>query len=240
MSMNPNEEQPGQGYSGYQEYPGSPGNQGYPPPPVGTYNTPSSGFNFQDMLQRWRTVLSIGIDSQRGIATFDAQQPAANWPAILWSLAILGLVQAVFNVITGFEYRNVAGSTPSVGTFINGFISAYVGFFILAGILYLVAKAFSGSGTFLTYAYLLALIYVPLEAIASVAGILPFVGGLIALVAGLYQIYLAIHATASAHRLSLGQSTAVVLIPIAVLFVLALILTFAVGMALLAAYGLSR
>ena len=237
MSVNPNEGQQGQGYPGDQDYPG---NQGYPPPPVGTYNAPTSGFNFQDMLQRWRTVLSIGFDSQRGIATFDAQQPAASWPAILWSLAILGAVEAVFNVITGFEYRNVTGTGPGVGTFIGGFISAYVGFFILAGILFIVAKLFSGTGTFLTYAFLLSLIYVPLEIISSVAGILPFLGGLVALAAGLYSIYLAIHATASSHRLSLGQSTAVVLIPIAVLFVLAVILTFTIGLALLAAYGLSR
>lgn len=243
MSMNPNEGQseqgqPEQGYPSNQGIPDYAGNQGYPPPPVGAYRAPTSGFNFQDLYQRWRTVLSIGLNPERGIATFDAQQPAANWPVIWIGITILAVVEAVFGVITGAEYH-VKGT--GVGTFIGDFISTYIGFFLLAVILFAIARyAFSGTGTFLAYSFVLSLIYVPLGIISSVAGIIPILGGLIALAAGIYEVILAIYATSSSHRLTLGKSTAVVLIPIVVLLILSILAAAVIGVTLFALGALGR
>lgn len=247
MSMNPNEGQPSQGYPGNQGYPdnqGYPGSQwnpnsmGYPPPPVGTYGPPPNpgGFAFQDLYQRWRSVLSIGFNPPRGIVTFDAQQPVASWQLTWIGVTILAVVEAVFNVITGAEFQR--GGLAS--NFIGGLLGAYIGFFIAAGVLFILAKLFSGTGTFLTYTFLLSLIYVPLGIISSVAGIIPLLGGLVALAAGIYEIILAIYATMSAHRLTIGKSTAVVLIPVVAAFVIVFLLAVIAGLAILALGGFGR
>lgn len=240
VGMNPNEGQPGQGYpgsQGYSGYPGGyPGSQGYPPPPVGTYPQPSTGFSFQDLYQRWRSVLSIGFNPPRGVATFDAQQPAATWQLVWISVTILAVVDAVFSVITSAEFR----SGGLVSSFIGGLLGAYIGFFIAAGVLFVIAKLFSGTGSFLTYTFLLSLIYVPLGIISSVAGVIPFLGGLIALAAGIYEIILAIYATMSAHRLTMGKSVAVVLIPVVAAVVIAFLLAVIAGLAILAMGGFGR
>ncbi len=244
--MNPNEGQPGQGYPGGQGYSGYPGSQGYPPPPVGTYGPPTGagGFNFQDLYQRWRAVVSIGydpqrgigLDPQRGISTFDAQQPAANWTTLLISLVGLGVVQMITGMLGAVFYHHGNG----VGGNVFNIISVPLGFLIGAGILWIIARLFGGTGQYLTYAFLLSLFYVPLTAASSVLGLIPFLGGLIAFVIGIYSIYLAILATASAHRLDMGRATWVVLIPLVVAIVLSVILAALAGLALFAMYGLSR
>ena len=221
MSMNSGDDPTRQSYSGY-------------PPPVNTYPPQGSynqgGFDAQGLVQRWRAVLM----PPPTVATFDTQQPGANWSTIWISLFGLGVLTAITNLITNAEYHRGAGAGGSV---VGAIIGAPLGFFIGAGILFLIAKILGGTGSFLNYAFLLALVDVPIQAIANVAGIIPVIGGLIGFVAGIYGIILAIYATASAHRLSLGRSTAVVLIPSIVAFLLFIILiiiaaAFLVGLGL--------
>jgi hypothetical protein len=221
VSMNPNDTPPGG------EYPP-------PPPPANMYSTSPSatGFDFQSLFRQWQTVLT-----KPSIATFDAQLPSANWNVIWIGLVILGVARAIFGFISAAETAGNTHTTgPGFGTIVGGFIGVFIGFFIIAGVLYLVAKLFSGTGTFLPYAYALSLFFVPLGVISAVAGIIPVLGALVAIAAGLYQIYLAILATASVHRLDMGKSTAVVLIPIAILVVIGFLLALA-GLALLVAAG---
>lgn|SRR5690242_3941758 len=220
MGMNP----PGPG----QEYPGYP-----PPPPVYTPPPPATGLNLSDMIARWQAVLT-----QPGVATFDAQQPPANWQAIWIGITILAVVRAIFGFISDLEFHRAGQPTPGVGSVLGTLISTYLGFFIAAGILHVVARLFSGSGSFLTYAYLLSLFYVPLQIIGAVVGIIPVLGGLVGLAAGIYALILAVYATASAHRLSIGTSVAVVLIPAIIAFIVFVILAV-VAAALLLTLGLA-
>ncbi len=220
---------PGQGYQGY---------QGYPPPggPYGSYApSGSQGFNLQALLQRWQYVLT-----RPSVPTFDAEQPAANWQTMLISLVILGVVEGVSQFIIGLEQGSAMTITlpnqspyvfhPNpVGNAFGGLIGAFVGFFVLSGILYVSAKVFNGQGTFLTQSWLLSLFLVPLDIISAVARIVPFVGGLVAFAAFVYGVYLAVLAIASAHRLSTGSATAVVLLPLAILFVLACVFALALA-----------
>ena len=220
MSMNPNDNPPGEGYPP-------------PPPPANVYSAPPSatGFDFQTLFRQWQTVLT-----QPSIATFDAQQPSANWNVVWIGLVILGVARAIFGFISAAETAGITHTAgPGFGTIIGGFIGAFIGFFIAAGVLYLVARLFGGTGTFMPYAYALALFFVPLGIISAVAGIVPVLGVLVAIAAGIYQIYLAILATASVHRLDMGKSTAVVLIPVAIAFVIFLLLAVLAGIALIAA-----
>jgi len=185
------------------------------------------------MLARWQTVLT-----KPGVATFDTQQPAANWQAIWIGVTILAVVRAVFGFISDLEFHRAGQPAPGVGSVLGTIIGTYLGFFIAVGILHVVARLFNGSGSFLTYAYLLSLFYVPLQIIGAVAGIIPVLGGLVGLAAGIYTLVLAVYATASAHRLSTGTSVAVVLIPAIIVFIVVVILAV-VAAALLLALGLA-
>jgi hypothetical protein len=158
-----------------------------------------------------------------GVATFDVQQPYANWQSVVIGLSILAVVRAVFDFISRLEYHLIGARAPSVGGLIGNLITTFVVFFIFASILYGIARGFNGTGSFATYAYLLSLFVVPLGIVSSIAGVIPVLGGLVAFAAGIYELYLTALATASAHRLTQGQSWAVVAIAIAVGLVIAII-----------------
>lgn len=212
-----------QGYSNYQQ----PGNVYAGPPPT------RAGFDIQDLIARWRSILY-----PPSVASFDMQKPAANWNTIYICLALLGVVQGVFAFITGFEYRRANASAPGLGTIISSFIGVFIAFFIVVGLIYILARALGGTGTFLEHAWLLSLIYVPIQAVSDVAGIIPILGGIIGAVLGIYSIVLYVFATASAHRISLGRATAAVLIPGIVLAAIVLVL-IAVAAAFFIGLGLS-
>jgi len=232
----------------YSQPPGAPGpnpypappaypGQGYPPPggPYGSYAPPGSqGFNFQTLIQRWQNVLT-----RPSVPTFDAEQPAANWQTVLISLLILGVVEAVSQFIIGLEQTTLTITLPNqspyrfhpnpVGSAFGGLIGVFVVFFVLSGILYVSAKVFNGQGTFLTQSWLLSLFFVPLSIISAVAGIIPYFGSLVAFAVFIYSVYLAVLAIASAHRLSQGRAVAVVLLPLAILFVLVCVFALALA-----------
>jgi len=174
------------------------------------------------------------------VPTFDVEQPAANWQTILISLVILGLVEGVSQFITGLEQRGIMTITlpnqpvyvvhPNpVGNAFVGIIVAFAGFFVLSVVLYISAKVFNGQGTFLAQSWLLSLFFVPLNIISAAAQIVPFVGDLVTFAALVYSIFLAVLAIASAHRLSPGSAAAAVLLPLAILFVLACVFALAVA-----------
>jgi hypothetical protein len=237
------------------DQPNEPGYQGYPPPPPehrqpgypqpgqgypgpGNPRPANRGFDLQDLFQRWQAVIS-----GRNVPTFDEQLPSANWLAIWIGLAILGIVRGITSAIgsafaSSFTINgHVYAPSSPISSFFSGIIGTIIGFFIGVGILYLIAKMFNGSGTFLSYAYLLSLIFVPLGAISAIIGLIPVIGGLVALAIGIFEIYLAILATASAHRLPMDRATWVVLIPVIVGLVIALLL-FIAAAALFVALGL--
>jgi hypothetical protein len=209
-----------QGYDGYPQQ----GNVYAGPPPA------RPGFDFQDLWARWRSVLY-----PPSVAAFDMQKPAANWNTIFISLAILGVVQGVFAYITGLEYNR---SGTGYGTIIGGFIGAFIGFFITVGLIYLLARLLGGTGEFLEHAWLLSLVWVPIQAASAVIGIIPVLGGIVQLALAIYGLVLYIYATSSAQRITLGRATVAVLIPGIVLAVIVLIL-LAIAAAFLIGLGMS-
>jgi len=186
----------------------------------------------QGLVQRWQAVFT-----RPHVQTFDAQQPGADWSTIWLSLLILGAVEAVSRAIQALENPRftyeVPGSAPvvirqnPVGNGISGFIGAFVGFFVLSGILFVCAKIFGGQGSFLAHSWLLSLVVVPLEIISAIAGMIPILGGLVAIAAGIFGIFLSIQAIASAHRLTTGRAAAAVFLPLIVGLLLACVLAIA-------------
>jgi Yip1-like protein len=233
-------------------------NQVLPPPPQGEWRSENPGpppyippppmakaeFSLQDLLRRWQTLLL-----NPSVAAFDAQRASANWPTIWYSLLGLGVVQAVGALFQRAEalywnalatspqftqymrdmgIHNLNQMNPSVGA-ISAFVNAFLGFFVMAGLVYLVARMLGGVGTFLEHTYLLVLAYVPLQMIASVAGLIPVLGGLVAAAAIIYMIVLVVMAISAAHRLTIGSSIVAAVLPALVAGMLIVLLAVVVA-----------
>lgn len=214
-----------------------------PPPPPS-----QAGFSLQHLVARWQAVLL-----EPSLAKFDAQRREANWQTVWFSLLGLAIVQAAVAIFQQAEalYWNTFVTAPPLDQFmrdmgvhnlprlhpgVNGleaFVNAFVGFFLLAGLVYLAAKLVGGVGTFLEHTYVLVLVYVPLQMIASGAGLFPVLGGLMAAAAAIYLLVLTVMAISAVHRLSVGTSILVAILPV-ILAVVAIVLV-AVAVALLIA-----
>jgi len=158
------------------------------------------------------------ISSALGYLALQVQSGSFNPPTA--NPATIQMLQTIRSYTTGV----VLGSIVIVPLF----------FFIGMGIFYGLAKAFGGQGRFLNQSYTYLLFNVPLGIIAGLLYQIPFAGGLIAFAVGIYQIVLSIFSIMAVHRLSGGKASAVVLIPVGVLFLLACVLVF-VAIALIAA-----
>jgi len=188
------------------------------------------------------------------LAKFDAQRREANWQTVWFSLLGLAIVQAAVAIFQQAEalYWNTFVTAPQLDQFmrnmgvhnlprlnpgVNGleaFVNAFVGFFLLAELVYLAAKLVGGVGTFLEHTYVLVLVYAPLQMIASGAGLFPVLGGLMAAAAAaIYLLVLIVMAISTVHRLSVGTSILVAILPV-ILAVVAIVLV-AVAVALLIA-----
>jgi hypothetical protein len=182
----------------------------------------------------------IRVLTKPSAATFAAEQGKAAWN-IVWIqliiyavfLAVIGYIGSLIGLSFGaFSSLMNTGSLSSSGmnpgtlqavaasSSFGEIIFVPLFFFIGVGIYYLLAKAFGGDGTFLRQGYAYLLFQVPLGIITSVLGLIPILGGLAALALGIYGVVLNIFSIMAVHRLSGGKATAVVLIPIAVVFVL--------------------
>jgi hypothetical protein len=173
--------------------------------------------------------------------TIAAELGKASWDIILLQLLFQGIIAAIASFLSSLlnisatsflggsaSSAAVAGGM-SLGFSLGEIILVPLGFFIGAGIYYGLARAFGGQGSFLQQAYAATLFSVPLGVVGAVLGLIPCVGSLAALAIGIYSIVLYIFAIMAVHRLSGGSASAVVLIPIAVLFVLLILLIFIGG-----------
>jgi hypothetical protein len=94
--------------------------------------------------------------------------------------------------------------------------SSFGEWFYVVGLTHLIANAFGGRGTFLTYCYSYLLYGVPLGTVSLILSMIPFVNYLSILVS-IYHIVLQVFMTMGVHRLSGGRATlAVLILPIVV------------------------
>lgn len=191
----------------------------------------------------------------------EAAQPYANLGAVVFWAAAAAIISAILSWISWSMFRTAGGLAAladmpglppdmagnleemmnqsfmrptSFGGVLGSLIGTLVGFFIGVGLLYLVARLLGGQGDFTRYAYLLASIYGPIAIVGALLGLVPVLGGCVALLLSIYQIYLAIIATQAGMNLTTGRAAIVVLLPV----ILALLLVFCVvglGLAALAA-----
>jgi Yip1 domain len=182
----------------------------------------------------------IRVLTKPSAATFAEEQGKAAWN-IVWIqliiyaviLAALGYIGSLIGLSFGaFSSLMNTGSLSSSGVnpgtlqaasasgSFGEIILVPLGFFIVVGVYYLLAKAFGGQGTFLAQGYSFLLYQVPIGILSGVIGLIPILGGIVAFALYIYGIVLNVFLIMATHRLSGGKATAVVLIPIAVIAVL--------------------
>ena len=242
MSWDPNQpqEQPPSGPNPYEPQ--------FTPPPQNPYAQPMGapgqgtayGYAPQAPLPLGQAIQGlpnqyIKILTKPGVQSFAEEQGKAEWGIVWIQLLIVGLFGTLIGLIhtaigTAFVLGTAGSSAATAyglisSVFIGGasvfsIISIIVGFFIVVGIQYLLAKAFGGTGTFVQQGYNYLLFYVPLAIISNLLGLIPILGGIVGFGLWIYQIILNVFAIMAAHRLSGGKATMVVLIPIIAIILL--------------------
>lgn len=164
------------------------------------------------------------------IPHYIAHLRGAKWSKIIWLMVGLGLFESVVTAIgkqmSGSGTANIPGLSqlPSSGqadfeavSRLSGshgnLLTVFVSFFVASVIYWLLAKLLGGQGSFLQTAWLFALITTPINAAASLLGLIPVVGLVAGIALGVYQIVPTTFAMAAAHRLTVGKATVVVLFP---------------------------
>jgi hypothetical protein len=208
---------------------GAYGQPGAPPPTGGSYAYAAPGppqpAGMAAIWQKW-----INVTTRPGVASFAQELPTANWRDIWLSLIGLAILSAITGAIAALYTSQTLTLPRSDGTMTTvhfpagaswlTIITVPLAFFVGVAILFVIAKIFGGTGTFLEQSYAMALYYVPIQGVIALLGLLPFLGGLAAFVLGIYEIVLAVFAIAASQRLTVGRSVAVVLLPAVILFLL--------------------
>ena len=175
--------------------------------------------------QKW-----VNVTTRPGVASFAQELPTANGRDIWLSLIGLAILSAITGAIAALYTSQTLtlpradGTTTTVhipaGASWFTIITVPLAFFVGVAILFVIAKIFGGTGTFLEQSYAMALYYVPIQGVIALLGLLPILGGLAAFVLGIYEIVLSVFAIAASQRLTIGRSVAVVLLPAVILFLL--------------------
>ncbi len=252
-------------YSGYgtpQNPYGAPppqqGPYGAPPPQYGTPPNQQGGYGYgyappqqaprpigqaiQELPNQYIKVLT-----KPSAQTFAEEMGKADWGIVWVQLLALIVIGTIFGLIgnaigiASNPFASTNGVNPgaflafSVSGSIFSFISVPLVFFIIVGVQYLLARAFQGQGTFLAQSYTRLLFDTPLRILSIIVGIIPILGWLISLALTIYGIVLNVYSIMAVHRLSGGRATAVVLIPIIVIFGLLFLCVVAIVAILVAA-----
>lgn len=177
----------------------------------------------------WSEVWSMVL-SNPSVVTFQTILSDVNANlnrGLIWVL-IAGFISGVASFITqlifggsAFNFGQTSTTSSSLGagfSFIFIFITpiiAVIGFVIGAGIIHISAKILGGQGDWDPLAYAMSAVYAPLSIIGGVASIIPCLGALVALGAGLYQIVLYVIAIKTVHQFGWFQAIlSVLLIPL--------------------------
>lgn len=178
-------------------------------------------------------------------ATFEKMKKGANLMDGLKHLVVAGVIAGVITAIVGLAAGALVGG--SMGSLVGGFgllaiivtpIVLVIGWLIDSVILFIFAKLLGGKGTFTTQSYLLALYLAPIVVIITILGLIPLAGALLNLLVGLWSLYLLTMALKSAHGFDTLKAALTWIIPIVLVFIIALILGVALLGTILGSVGM--
>ena len=193
---------------------------------------------FQQMLNASRAILL-----RPAVATFEEfERDDLSWALIYTTIAavIAAILNAVGSLIGraaleqqlgGFEQqlgdspalpllRSLIGGGGTVFSLFFTLIFSILGFLIFVGIIYLLGRAFGGTGTYGEMAYNTALYSAPLTVISALLGLIPVVGFLAGIVLAIYQLYLYWLSIQAGMNLPGNKALWVILIPLLVVLLL--------------------
>ena len=181
----------------------------------------------------------LEVLTKPGVATFAVQMGKASWRMVWVQLLGWGIISTILGfvaqaIFASISYRFAGSLSPEAiqalsasNASYGGIIGVPLGFFLWMGLVYLLAKAFHGQGTFLTQSYASLLFQAPLGVLSGILGLVPYVG-LISTAVFIYGIVLQVFALMAVHRLSGGKATAVFVLPavLITLLMVVLVVTF--------------
>jgi len=193
---------------------------------------------------------NLWIDSlTKPIQTFKKEKNNANLFEGMMHIAIAGLITGFLSglkMLFESTFLGMLGSTygglGSLGLFgAIGFIASIILtpifsviiWLIVSGILYIFAMMLGGKGSYTTQSYLYAIYLAPLNVIVGVFSLIPFVGGIIAILPMLYGLYLLTLVLKETHQYTLGKAVLTWAIPVIILTIILFILAVIIGFALL-------
>ena len=159
------------------------------------------------------------------VATYTADKGDASWGLVWIQLLAWAILDAVLGLLVNFIYPPATGTTFSrlftLSTSIGLIGVVPLLFFLLMGIVFLLAKAFGGQGTFLEQCNSSLYIQAPLGIFSKLLALIPVVGRVLNSVLSLYGIVLQVFVIMAVHRLSRGKAIATILIPLVTIGLLA-------------------
>ncbi|HEY0070837.1 MAG TPA: YIP1 family protein [Chloroflexia bacterium] len=206
-----------------------------PPPPTGGMGYPGGGaggqLDIQDLFQGY-----MGAVTTPTTTFYESQIPKANIIKVLIGLGIVVVVNVIVGLIgagaaaaamaplrdqlraqgVNFDPTGLAAGGGISGALFTIILTPLT-FFIGSAIIYGLAKMLGGQGAdFMTHSYLLSLSYVPLGVLASVLGLIPALGSLVALVALLYRQYSQGKSLEASQRMAPGRAQLAAFLPIGI------------------------
>ena len=116
----------------------------------------------------------------------------------------------------------IAAAERSISSLIAAPIGSIIGIFIGVGVLFIIAKLFRGKATFMELFTPIA--FASIISWLGILNIIPFVGGIINFIAGIWSIVVTIIIVRKIYSFGTGKAVIVVLIPLVILVIIATIL----------------
>src|SRR5260370_21877716 len=161
------------------------------------------------------------------VATYTADKGDASWSLVWIQLVAWAILDAMLGLLVNFIYPTATGTTFSrlfsLATSIGLIGVVPLLFFLLMGIVFLLAKALGGQGTFLEQCNSSLYIQAPLGIFSKLLALIPVVGRVLNSVLSLYGIVLQVFVIMAVHRLSRGKAIATIVIPLLTIGMLAVV-----------------
>lgn len=197
---------------------------------------------FQEMING-----SVAVLTQPSVQTFERHERNNLQWALIYSV-IAGVINAIIAAIAaslglgaataGLDPEIAAAAEPSiVGAIFSGIFGTVIVLLIAWGITYGLGRAFGGTGAFGELAWGLSLFGAPLTVASSILGLIPFIGGILALALFGYNLYLTYLAIQSGMNLPSNKALYVILIELAIGLVLFLCFALTIGAAMFALFS---
>lgn len=188
-----------------------------------TNTVPSHSRALSQLPQRYFNALV-----KPSVATYTADKVDASWSLVWIQLLAWAILDATLALLVNFIYPPVTSTTFSkifsLATSIGLVGAVPLLFFLLMGIVFLLAKAFGGQGTFLEQCNSSLYIQAPLGIFSKLLALIPVVGRVLNSVLSLYGIVLQVFVIMAVHRLSRGKAIATILIPLVTIGLLAAVI----------------